>query len=271
MKIIANVNIGQTITVQIANRNAQTIAQRTISNAHFFGFIFKTTTVIFVKNIARHLIFFRPRRNGTIAFCGMNGVPQNVTIQVAIAIVIEKSGLRTQARSRQTKPFSLVGKRGRRRAIVDKKPIFTRQTLVVRDVRHVNIELAIAIHVRHRDARFPPLSVSNARLFGDVFKFEITFIQIQFIRSLIGRKINIGQIITINVAHRHATAIVEIEVLNDVPIIRFGQFIFKINARLRRSNLFKKQILFVLFIGFTSKKYRKQGKKHNFFHRKAIF
>ena len=79
----------------------------------------------------------------------------------------------------------------------------------------------------------------NAGGLSDIFEPKITFVEIQFVRAEIGGKKQVWKSVVVDVPSRHATAIVEIEIILDVKSGCILNLVHERNAALFRRNFFK--------------------------------
>src|SRR5205814_6212126 len=80
----------------------------------------------------------------------------------------------------------------------------------------VDIDVAVAVHVRHRHSRLPAVGIGYAGLRGDVFEMVIALIQVQPVGSHIRGEVQIGKAVVVDVAHGDTTAVVVVQVAEHV-------------------------------------------------------
>ena len=74
MKIVADINIRQSVPVNIAYRQTQTVTERTVVYTGFRGNILEASAEIFVQNIARQVIFIGSEFYVSVTARRMNGM-----------------------------------------------------------------------------------------------------------------------------------------------------------------------------------------------------
>jgi hypothetical protein len=92
----------------------------------------------------------------------------------------------------------------------------------------------------------------HSRFIRDVFKFPVSFIQVESVVFLVRRKENIRFAIVIKVTYGHSAAVIKIPVPEDVEIFCIHYLIDKADARFRRREPMKQGIGFYgLLVGVT--------------------
>ena len=135
---------------------------------------------------------------------------------------------------------SILGGAVRERAVavVDVQHVAAVHAEIVH-ARNVDIETTVAVDIGHRDAALPPDRIGDARAVGDVLEPEVAQVAVQPVGAQVRREIQIDQSITVDVAGRHAAAVVVVQVIDDVDRgVGEGQSVGERDpARLRRDNL----------------------------------
>ena len=85
--------------------------------------------------------------------------------------------------------------------------------VVIADCANIDVEKTVPIDIGHGDAGGPIGIAGYSGPGRDIFKNEIAFIKIEFVAALVGRQIDIGQTVIIDVPNRHTRSIVVIQVV----------------------------------------------------------
>ena len=157
-------------------------------------------------------------------------VIEEVHIQIPVTVVVEEHSLRRKAGMDETILFGPVGEGAV--AVVDVEDVPSVHVEVV-DTRDIDVELSVAIHIGHRDARLPSLRVGDASLVGDVLELIVALVAIELVRADVGREVEIGQAVAVDIAYRDATTIVVVEVVEDIEVSFFRQLVGEAHARCR--------------------------------------
>ena len=86
-------------------------------------------------------------------------------------------------------------------------------------IANINIQPAIAVYIFHGNTGIPMMITLQTGFCGDVFKFPVAFIEVEFVVVLVWGKKNIWFAIIINVANGNATAVVKVVIVEDVHSI----------------------------------------------------
>src|SRR6266511_5034026 len=110
---------------------------------------------------------------------------------------------------------------------------------------NINIQEPIAIYICHCNTSAPVGIARHTCFLRDVLKLKISFVQIEFVTTMIVcSKINIGQSIIINVSDSHTSSIVVIEVIQNTESCMFFECIYKVDIGMCRRHFFEEIILF---------------------------
>src|ERR1700722_2064248 len=77
-------------------------------------------------------------------------------------------------------------------------------------IADIDVQPAVAVDVDHGDAGAPHAILAKAGFVGDVFKFEIPFVEIKLIGPHIGGEEDIGKAVVVDVADGYAAAVVKV-------------------------------------------------------------
>jgi len=108
-------------------------------------------------------------------------------------------------------------------ALVDVEFVMALQALDAVDDGDVDVESAVPVYVSHRDAGRPVGRSGHSGGLGHVLELEVALIEVELVRALIGRKIEIRETVAIEVAYCHAPSVVVVEVVEDVEGWGFSQ------------------------------------------------
>ena len=102
------------------------------------------------------------------------------------------------------------------------------QRIFIDGIADIDIHQAVIIYINNRNASCPSAHTFYAGFFGNIFKFEIAFIEIQFAGHHIAGEINILQAIIIKISDANSAAIVNIDNSQRVDRIIFGDFVVEV-------------------------------------------
>src|ERR1700759_3249297 len=155
-------------------------------------------------------------------------VPEQEHIQIAIMVVIEKSGLGTIARIVQPVLRGLIFEM--QIALVDEQLVSAFIGVLTR-IADIDIEQAVAVHIGRGAAGFPAIRPSlETCLFSDIFKMKTAEIQIQLTRFAIGGKKKIDQSVIIDVAGGYSSPVIKIFIGKHVELFCLLYIVAEMNA-----------------------------------------
>ena len=158
-------------------------------------------------------------------------VIEQVHVQVAVSVVVEEQRLRGIADVIEPVLFRSVGERPV--PVVDVEHVAPVHREVV-DAGDVDVQPAVAIDVRHRDAGLPAVRVGDARFLGDVLELIVALIAIELVRAEVRSEVEIREPVPVDVAGGDATAVVVVEVVQGVEVGPFRKRVGERNARCLR-------------------------------------
>ena len=213
LKIVGDVDVRATVHVEIADDDAEAIPIDSVVQSRPIRDIGEMTAVVSEQPVARA----RAAR-ARLSLCldrplAMRRVIQQVHVQIAITVVVEEDCLGRISDVLESILLRSVGESAV--AVVDVEHVVAVHGEVV-DGGNVDVDLPVSVDVGHGDAGFPPVGISDARLPGDVLELIIPFIPIKPVRTDVRREIQIREPITVDIADCDATAIVVVEVVDDV-------------------------------------------------------
>ena len=220
MKIVGHVNIRPAVVVEVANGNAQAKANFAAINARCGADVFKGIPVVAQQLVSREGIAGIADVCAAVIFGIVDGVVEEVTIQISIVIVVKKSSLGRKPHKIEAVFGSLFFEISF--AVVDVQLVFTPHGFVLSHLAHVNIEFTIAVDIGHGNASRPAAILLNTRSGSGVFEAQSTLIDIEFVCPLIGRKKQIGKAIPRYITCGHPAAIVVVKIFDDVEAFGFG-------------------------------------------------
>ena len=160
---------------------------------------------------------------------GVGRVIEQVHVQIAIAVVIEEERLRRVSDVLEPVLFGAIGESAV--AVVDVEDVASVLAQVV-DAGNVDVDLPVAVDIRHGDARLPAYRIRQARPLGDVLELVVAFVSIEPVRTEVGGEVEIGKAVAIDVADGDAGAIVVVEVVEDVEVGLLGKNVGEADAGL---------------------------------------
>ena len=153
-------------------------------------------------------------------------------IQVAIEVVIKKDGLggKTDQIQLVINGFIRINRNTIFDAFTHKQLVLALNVLIFTELPYVQIEHAVVVDIHHTHAGRPTIHTRYTRLLGNVFEFEVSFIEEHLIRPHVAGKIQIDQAIVVKIARSNPTSIKKIHVVKHVKGTALPQYIFKIEA-----------------------------------------
>jgi len=98
-------------------------------------------------------------------------------------------------------------------------------------IAHEDIQPAVVVDIDHNHASAPGVGVGYAGFICNVFEFEIAFVKIEFITTHIGREVNIGQSVVVDIADGTAGAVVKISVTENIELGGILRFVGEVDTR----------------------------------------
>jgi hypothetical protein len=154
-------------------------------------------------------------------------VVEQIHVEVAVSVVVEERGLRRVSRVLEPVFRGAVGEGTI--TVVDVEDVAAVHGEVVHR-RHVDVEPPIAIDVGHGDAARPARRAGYPCALGDVLELVVALVEIQPVGTEIRSEIKVRQPVTINVPRRDSTAVVVVEVVEDVEVGFFRKRVDEIDA-----------------------------------------
>ncbi len=157
VKIVGHEEVGAAIEIQIADDHAQTVSLDAAKDARLLTDVHEAVAVVPEESVAGFWVTdYALRVPGGPAHL-VGGMVQEIHVQVAVSVVVEEGGLGRVAHVLESVLCGPVGEGAV--AVIDVEHIPAAQR-EVGDVRHVDVEVSVAIHVGHRDpgrpaGRFP--------------------------------------------------------------------------------------------------------------------
>lgn len=126
--------------------------------------------------------------------------------------------------------------------MIDKQFVLRFFARFIARVANIDVEQTVGVQIHHDDPGAPEFCADHARLFRDIFKLKIAFVEVQLVLAHVGSKEHIGKAVVVHVADGHAAAVVEIAVTEDVEIFGILDFVNEGDAGFVGRDLFKKGI-----------------------------
>ena len=145
---------------------------------------------------------------------------QEVHVQIAVAVVVEEEGLRRESGEVETVLLGPVGEGAV--AVVDVEHVVPVHPEIV-DTRDVDVDKPVPVDVGHRDAGLPGPRVRDPGALGDVLEAVIALVQVEPVGTDVRGEVEVRQPVVVDVAHRHAAAVVVVQVGEDVECGVVGQ------------------------------------------------
>ena len=150
MKIVGNVNIRPGVVVEVANGNAEAKANFAAINARSSAHVFKGISFIAQQAITRQQIPVLANIGTTVVFGIVDGMIQEVAIEVAVAVVVKKSGLGGKTHKGQAIPGCFFAEMAF--AVIDVQLVAAAHGFVFPDLTNVDVQSAIAVDIGHGDS-----------------------------------------------------------------------------------------------------------------------
>ena len=150
----------------------------------------------------------------------MEGVVQQVAIQIAILVIIKKGGV-----GREPQVCNAIGLRLLCKgeiAIIYKECVVPVGSIRNARFTNINIGPAIAVNIGNTHPGRPDPLTRYPCLFRDIFKDKIALVDIKLIIYNVAAKIDIGQTIIVKISKSDTCSIVEIPV--SIGIVLFSIF-----------------------------------------------
>ncbi len=215
--IVGDIDIRPAVAVDIGDEGAEAEADEAAMDACLLGYFVKMAVIVAIQMIAASLehMSYGPCRVGQVAAVGVvegidgdGAVVDHKAIQVAVAVVVEKSDLGGIGGDVEAVFGGFFGKGTV--VVIDIEFIPSVAVAHVARVADVDIEPAVAIDVDHGNAGAPHAILAEACFVGDIFEMEVSLIQVELTRAHIGGEEDIGQAVVIDVADGYAAAVIEI-------------------------------------------------------------
>ncbi len=213
LEIIRDVEIGTAVAVQVARHDAQTVSLHATIDVGLVAHVDKVTAVVSIQAIARARVTRHALRVHAARPLGVHGVIQHIHVQIPVAVVVEEQRLGAVADVVESVLARPVGERAV--AIIDEEHVAAVHREVI-DAGDVDVDIAVAVHVGHRHAGLPALGIGHAGVRGDVLEVVIASVQVEPVGSDVRREVEIGKAVVIDVADGDTTAVVVVQVVEDV-------------------------------------------------------
>ena len=213
LKVVGDVQVGAAVEVQVARDDAQAIPFDAAVDAGLVAHVHEVAAVVPVEAVARPGVARPAQRVRAGRALHVGRVVQQVHVQVAVSVIIEEEGLRGIAGKLETVLLRAVGERAV--AVVDEEHVVPVHPEIV-DARDVDIDVAVPVDVGHRGAGLPARGIRDAGAVGDVLEPVIPLVQVEPVGAHVRREVEVREAVVVDVAHRHAPAVVVVHVAEDV-------------------------------------------------------
>ncbi len=173
VKVVAHVDVEAAVAIDVTHGQAQAIARRSAVDAGLLAHVGKGTAVVAKEAVARLGMAVLPLPDAAEAVLRMDGVVEQVHVEVAVPREIKERGLRGIPFMRKPKLRGSV--REGAIAIVDIEDVSAVEVQMV-DGRDVEVEVAVPIHIGHRSAAGPPRRPFHSGPLGDILELVVTFV-----------------------------------------------------------------------------------------------
>ena len=153
-------------------------------------------------------------------------------VQIAVAVIVEEQRLGRIALEVEAVLLRLVAERPV--VVVDVEHVPAVDAEVI-DATHVEIHVAVAVDVGRGDAGLPADRIGDAGALGHVLEAVVALVQIEAIRAAVGREVEVGEPVVVDVSDRDAAAVVVVEVVQDVERGVFGERVGEADPRAARA------------------------------------
>ena len=229
-KVVGDVNIRPAVAVHIPNGYPQAKSNAAAVDACGGTHIDKLVVVVAVQFIAPFFVsHIALTFHEVIPPYRFHGVVEQVTVKVAIAVVVEKSSVRRKAHISEIVFSRFFGKG--QVAIVDEEFVVAAIASRFARLANVNIQPSIPIDISHGYTGGPYVFGAEPSFSGDVLKLEVAFVQVQAVAFKIGAKKYINEPVIVDVAQPYPAAIEKIAESIRVVFLRILDLIDEVDAR----------------------------------------
>ena len=233
--VVRDVDVGPAVAGEIGDRDTQAIADIP-HDTRLLGHVReRAVTIVAVESIVALRRGPMPpgRAHLERALEVSRGIIEQKEVEIAIAVIVEPYGLRTE---------SAVGNAILRRRfgespvpVVDEEQVTTCGWNEPRRSgnTHIDVEQPVVVDVHEADARCPSVR-RHACGRGDVLELHVAQVPVQPARHHVARKEDVGLTVVIDVPYRHTSAVVDVRIGQRVQRIAGGDGVGERDPRLRR-------------------------------------
>ena len=235
--IVRDVDVRPTVAIDISDDHTQSVSDLAQDPGFARDIREAALAIVAVKGVpalralAPHAEWVQVRLAAGKVF---GRVVQQEQVEQPVPVVVEKDGVR------RVRSIGDAVARGRLRErtlpIINEEIIGTVGALEARagtGYGHVDVEVTVVIDIHHGSARAPTGGL-HSRALGDVLELHVAFVQVQTARHHVAAEEQVGEAVIVDVAHRDARAVVDVDVFLDVERISGGDRVFKGDAGLMR-------------------------------------
>ncbi len=222
VEIVGDEQIGTAVEVQVAGHDAKAVSVDTAEHTGRLADIHEPVAFVAEQAVARPRMADGALRVENGAALLVRGVVEQVHVQIAVSVVVEEGGLGRISLVLESVFGGPVGKGAI--TVVDEEDVATAGRQVA-DRRDVDIEVAVAVHVGHRDTALPARDGTDAGSLGDVLEPEVARVAIEPVGTEVRREVQVRQAVAVHITGSHAPAVIEIQVVDDVELGSLRQLV----------------------------------------------
>lgn len=175
--------------------------------------------VIAQEDVTSHAVRNSTGFGRTVGGVVVDGVAEQVHIQVTISVIIEPVGLGVETGKIQTVVGGGFGEGAV--FVLQEEFVAAVEAFVAGDVADVQVHPPIGVHVHNTDTCRPVPCTCDPALLGCIAEGKITLVDVVFVLALVVGEVQVRQVIAIDVRSGHPTTVVVVEIFHDVPIFGF--------------------------------------------------
>ena len=213
LEVIGDVQVGAAIEVHVARDHAQAVPLDAPVDVGLGAHIHEMAPVVAEQPVAGPRMAWLALRVRALPALGVGGVVEEVHVQVAVAVVVEKHGLGGVAGEVESILLGAVGEGAV--AVVDVQDVVA----VHREMTHggdVDVQAPVAVDVGHGDAGLPAIGICHAGALGDVLEPVVPQVPVQPIGTHVRGEVEIRKAVAVDIAHGDTAAVVVVEEVDDV-------------------------------------------------------
>ena len=232
-EIVRDIDVRPPVAIYVAHHHSKTERDLAAEDAGLLAHVREMAVAIVVEQlVAAELVANIADVPEPEAADRAEGVVDEEHVQIPVAVVVEEGRLGRVPFVRE--PVLARHLLEGRNAIlvqplVDVQLVRAALARDVAGVADVDVEQPVAVHVGEGDSGGPESLAADPRFIGHVLELEVALVQVELVPVLVGGEHDLGKSISIEVADRHATAVVEIAVGEDVQLRRGFDAVFEVH------------------------------------------